>query len=247
MGDFGTGEADQRSVAAAIRREHDAASIDALITTGDNIYPDARPEFFEDAWHEPYGWTVQQRVRVLAALGNHDVETDPGPVMDLLGMPSRWYATRVGLLEIVVLDSTRIDSARQQAFLERALASPPRRPARYRVVVLHHPPFSCSKHKNDEAVLDAWQPVFLDGHVDLVLSGHDHVYERFEPLEGVTYVVTGGGGYELHDMGACPDGNPALAADAEKHHYLRIEATEGALRVQAISPDDVLLDVVRLE
>jgi len=244
VGDFGTGDEDALAVAQAIRDQHRAAAIDGLVTTGDNIYPDGGPEHFDEAWRRPYGWTQAEGVPVVASLGNHDVERDARPVMRLLGMEARWYRARVGPLQIIVLDSTEVGSARQRAFLVAELASPLARGAEYRIVVLHHPPFSCSRHKNTEAVLRSWQPVIQQGDVDLVLSGHDHAYQRFEPVGGTTYIVTGGGGRTLYDVEDCPDGTPELLEAAESHHYLLIEATDERLRVQAVSPDDRVLDVV---
>lgn len=245
VGDFGTGDEDEYVMAEAIRNEHEDLAIDGLITTGDNIYPDGGAEYFDSAWHQPYGWTQEEGVRIVASLGNHDVEQHAAAVMRLLGMQSRWYQTSIGPLQIIVLDSTKVANAHQQAFLQRKLtASPP--PGKYRIVVFHHLPFSCSFHKNTDTVLETWRPLITAGQVDLVLSGHDHVYERFEPVSGTTHVVTGGGGYSLHDVGDCPAGTPELIAESESYHYVLIEATDEQVRVQAIDADDRQLDIVTI-
>ena len=71
--------------------------------------------------------------------------------------------------------------------------------ARFRVVVFHHPPFSTAKHDPPAAHMrlpfEAWG-------ADLVLSGHQHVYERLE-VDGLTYIINGLGGhhwiYQIQD------------------------------------------------
>jgi hypothetical protein len=243
VGDFGTGTAAEYAVAHAVRGVASEARVEGLLTTGDNIYPDGDPRDYDEAWYQPYGWTADEGVALLAVLGNHDVEGgNAEAVMRLLDMPARWYSTVVGRVQVVALDSTNIGNAAQQRFLERTLDEPLPAGARYRVVTFHHPAHSCSLHQSNDEVLGAWSPLFAEGQVDLVLNGHDHVYERFEPIRGVTYVVTGGGGAQLHGIERCPAGSPELAADDISLHFLVIEATDVEMRIQAISESGDLLD-----
>jgi ABC-type sulfate transport system permease component len=58
---------------------------------------------------------------------------------------------------------------------------------------MHHPAFSSSKHGSEEPVRKRWVPLFAGAGIKLVLSGHDHDYERTTPQSGVTYITTGGG------------------------------------------------------
>jgi hypothetical protein len=74
--------------------------------------------------------------------------------------------------------------------------------------------------------------------VDLVLSGHEHVYQRMEPRGGVTYVVAGSGGGDLR--GAVP--SPRLVAAAYGYSYLRAVADPQEMTVEAMSVFDVVLD-----
>ncbi len=59
---------------------------------------------------------------------------------------------------------------------------------------LHKSPYGSSRHGGDAKVREDLEPLFVKHAVDLVFSGHDHVYERTIPIRGVTYVVSGGGG-----------------------------------------------------
>jgi len=234
IGDFGSGDEAESAVASAVHAwvaDRDAV---ALVTTGDNVYDDGNPEDFDDAWHEPYGWVAREGVDVIAALGNHDVGTDAGvPVMELLGMPGRWYARRYGPVEFVVLDGNEIGEASQAAFLARVLRDSG---AAWQVVVVHQAPYSCGRHGDDaEEIREVMGTALADGGAELVLSGHDHNYQRFPPIGGVTFVVTGGGGAELYELEACEPGIPApVVGIDDAHHFLTARATPHRLRVSVV-------------
>jgi hypothetical protein len=241
IGDFGSGDANERAVAEAIRAQ--AQGLEALVTTGDNVYENGHPGRFDEAWHEPYGWVEEEDVEVVAALGNHDVRTDGGrPVMGLLGMPSAWYSHRFGPVEIVVLDGNVPGDPSQLEFLAAALAESE---ASWQVVVVHHPPHSCGDdHGSSSAVQEHMVPILERGGADLVLSGHDHLYERFAPIDGVTYVVSGGGGYSLDHLGECPEGTPPpVTSLADAFHFLDVRATRTSLEVEAVRvPGEEVVD-----
>ena len=93
----------------------------------------------------------------------------------LLRMPAPYYVRRVEEVEVIVLDSNSV-SAVQTTWLRRTLAA---RTGFRRIVVLHHPPFTCGGHLGSAAVRRAWVPLFRRYGVRLVLSGHDHNYQRF--------------------------------------------------------------------
>lgn len=100
-------------------------------------------------------------------------------------MPGRWYSWRSGPALVVVLDSTRPDDPEQLDWLERTLASTD---ATWRIVALHHPPYSSGWHGSATDVREAFQPIFERYGVQLVLAGHDHDYQRSVPINGITYV-----------------------------------------------------------
>jgi hypothetical protein len=244
IGDFGTGHGDSDEVASALRAADAGDPFDALVTTGDNVYQAGAPaDFFK--WEQPYGWVQDEGIPVVASLGNHDARTDDGiHVEELLGMPASWYVERIGPVRFVVLDSNRVGDPDQRAFLASTLGDGTTAP--WTVVVFHHPAFSCGKHKSTPEVLADWEPLFADGGVDLVLNGHDHNYQRFEAVDGVTHVVTGGGGAPLYAVDGCPSGTPEPAASAVTHHFLSIEATAGSLRGTAITPSGEEIDSFEL-
>ena len=100
----------------------------------------------------------------------------------------------------------------QEAWLERDLSAAARRP--WKVVFLHGPLYGSSRHGGDEVIRRDLEPVLIRHGVDPVFSGHDHCYERTVPIEGVTYVVGGGGGKRLYPAGE----NAWTARSASVHH-----------------------------
>ena len=72
---------------------------------------------------------------------------------------------------------------------------------RHTIVVFHHPVFTFGRHFPRLAARDVLHPIFVERRVTMVMSGHNHCYERFE-VDGITYVVDGGGGANTTDPSA---------------------------------------------
>lgn len=241
IGDYGTGDASEASVARAVRRWAQANRADALVTTGDNVYPEGQPVSFDAAWSDPYGWVEKRGLDIVASLGNHDIEEDGGAsVIDLLEMPGPWYSSTIGDADLFVLDANRPSDPAQQQWLEKTLEQSD---GRWKIVVFHQPAFSCAYHDGTPEIVERWVPIFERWGVDLVLNGHDHAYQRFEALNGVTYVVTGGGGASLYELDACAEGTPPrVVGDDDAHHFVVIEGSRTVLNVKVITADGAIID-----
>jgi 3',5'-cyclic AMP phosphodiesterase CpdA len=238
FGDFGGGAA-QGAVAGAMERWAAAHRVDALVTTGDNVYDRGEPERFAAQLDRPY--RRLRRTRPLwVTLGNHDVMAGHGAAELLhLGLPDLPYAKTLPGVQLLFMDANRPDQA-QADWLEARLAGPG---PRLRVVVFHQPAWSCSRHDSDREVGRRWVPVLERHRVALVLNGHDHNYQRFVSAAGVTYLVTGGGGKSLYPVDkACPAGTPQRAASAERNHFTAVEVGAGSLAVTVVADDDAVLD-----
>lgn len=79
--------------------------------------------------------------------------------------------------------------------------------------------------------------MFERNHVDIVFNGHDHNYER-SIINGVTYIVTGGGGSSLYDNGQ----SPWTIYSEKTHHFCFLTANETTLTFEAIKPDGLVFD-----
>jgi len=244
LGDWGIDTPAVRQVVQAMTRFNGGRALDAVLTTGDNAYccgTDAQSRFARRL-------LAPLRLAgapVHPALGNHDNATEGGAAfMRVFGMTRRWYTVNVGPVQFVVLDSNRTSSATQLTFLKGVLAKP--RPGRFRVVLFHHPAWSCSAHGPDPGVRDRWLPLF-GTRVDLVLAGHNHTYERFRATNGTPYVTTGGGGARLYaSAGAACRGTGKMQYLKTVHHAVRLTATATSLRLEAIGVNGVAFDTITL-
>ncbi len=248
IGDFGSGNADERAVAGEIRRWSRSHPLDAIVTTGDNVYETGQPSEFDAAWNRPYGWVDRRRLPVVAALGNHDEETSGGThELELFHMPGRWYARTIGSVRFIVLDANDPTDPAQMTFLRGQLGK--RDAAPWTVVVFHQPAYSCGLHQSTPSVDEAWVPLFGRGGVDLVVNGHDHDYERFRPDDGVTYVVDGSGGQTLYPVSSilCSPGTPYPTFADDRHHlFLYLAATPDRLTGRAVTSDGTIVDSFEL-
>jgi hypothetical protein len=232
FGDFGVGGSTQRSFGAAVRRFEARNPANYLVTLGDNDYTED-PGEFHDNWEASFGWWRGAGVRIAGVLGNHDVRVRGGRYQfDELRMPRRYYRRAVGPVELYLLDSNDVDDA-QTAWLRRVLS---RSRASWRIAVFHHPAYTCGNYDSHEAVVARWVPLFERYGVRLVLSGHDHNYQRFAPRRGVRYLVHGGGGTRLYDLGSCPSGYPSRLAAREEHGFLYLVIRGNRLTGWAVTP-----------
>lgn len=229
VGDWGSGNLPQGAVAGAMMRYAEANDVEAILTTGDNLYSD-ETEFLL----HPFSWAIDAGIPFWVTWGNHDVDRVE-EVQDAFDDPPRWTSHRWGDVDVVILDSNEIDSADQLEFLEDTLAGSDRRT----IVVVHHPPYSCGSHGDTETVEDTLIPMF-DDDVFLVLSGHEHNYQRFQEGD-VIYVVTGGGGAELTDLDTCSGDHPERVSGDSTHHFLVLEQRDG-VTVSAIDVNGTTLD-----
>ena len=170
-------------------REH---PYDALLLLGDQVYPWGDPAKLDDYVFRPFAAVLDAGARLLAICGNHDAAWEDGGAgqMQALGMPGMWWSTEIGDVLIVGLDSNRPDDPAQLGWLEATLAASTHR---WKIVAIHEPPYSAGYQGSNEDVRDIFTPVFERYGVNLVLSGHEHDYQRSVLLGGVTYVVSGGG------------------------------------------------------
>jgi hypothetical protein len=243
VGDFGTGGVVEQQISDAIETWATAPRADALVTTGDNIYPAGETEDFADAWRRPYRWVSDGGFEVIASLGNHDVQADnEDEVMEVLGMPAPWYRERIGAAELFVLDSNGVADQEQVFWLQDSLAESR---AAWQIAVFHQPAYSCAEYGSTEEVIEHWLPLFEAEGVDLVLNGHDHNYQRFES-NGVTYIVTGGGGARLYDLDRCSAGYPRRLAGAVEHHFVTVVGSARSMRIMARDRRGRSIDAVTL-
>ncbi|MBO3752332.1 metallophosphoesterase [Streptosporangiaceae bacterium NEAU-GS5] len=240
LGDFGAGTPEQTQVAKQMRVWAGRHRVDAIVTTGDNVYPDGSPDLYDRVLRKPY---ERLGVPMWATLGNHDVvgghAAEELAFLKLLRPPT---AKIIPGAQLLFMDANDVSPA-QTRWLDDTLSAPG--PA-LRIVVFHQPAWSCSYHGSTPAVDKMWVPIFERHRVALVLNGHDHNYQRYVSGKGVSYVVTGGGGAGLYPLKSGCAGQPKRAAAFKRHHFVGVEIAGGKLTLTAVDASGRVFDQVVL-
>ena len=195
--------------------EATAALLDAIggtvMALGDTVYPSGTPADFANCYAPSWG---RHLARTRPAPGNHDYET-PGAAGYFqyfgaaAGTPGEgWYSYEAGEWHVIVLNSICAAvggchaGSTQEAWLRADLAA---HPAACTLAYWHNPRFSSAEHGSD-ATYDAFWRALHAGGAEIVLSAHDHVYERFAPQDpdgradsrGIRQFTVGTGGRSLY-------------------------------------------------
>lgn len=225
----------QADTAALVARQHP----DAVAALGDLQYETGSLADFRASFDRTWG-RFGRLIR--PAVGNHEYGT-PGAAGYFATFPGGragrpgegWYAYALGSWHIVVLNANCGTvgcgtGSPQQRWLVADLA---RHPARCTLAYWHQPRFSSGLHGSDTALAPLWRTLQAAG-ADVVLSGHDHDYERFapqdangraDPRHGIVQFVVGGGGRSLYPILLA---RPNSRARASTFGVLRLTLGRGA-------------------
>ncbi len=209
-----------------------------VFTAGDNAYPDGSSADFAQCYDPTWG---RHKARTRPAVGNHEYHTPGAPAyFDYFGAaagdPAKgYYSYDLGGWHIIVLNSSCDDidgcaaGSPQEQWLRADLAA---HPATCTLAYWHHPRYSSgAAHRpalrDNPAVQPFWQALYEAG-AEVVVTGHNHVYERLAPLDasgkadpnGIRQFVVGTGGGGLYDFG------PPIASS-----QVRYNASYGVLKL----------------
>ena len=179
----------------------------ALFTTGDHAYMTGKPDEFRNCY-DPY-WG-RHKVRTHPSAGNHDygMAGAAGYFEYFGGLaegPNGYYSYKIGNWHIVALNTNLpVDrGSAQVAWLRADLAAAN---AKCSMAYFHHPLVSSGENGGSSRQRDLWRTLYEFG-VDVVVNGHDHVYERFAPIDpderldtarGIRQFTVGTGGAKLY-------------------------------------------------
>jgi predicted phosphodiesterase len=202
IGDSGTGERPQFEVAQQMVIFRRDFPFDFVLMMGDNIYGSKTPADFKRKFEDPYQTLRSAGVKFYACLGNHDHTAER--LYKPFNMDGqRYYTFKNGNVQFFGLDSNYMDPP-QVEWLEHQLSGSN---AIWKICFFHHPLYSHGKfHGSDLDLRARLEPMFVKYGVDVVLNGHEHVYERVVPQQGINYFVLGNSG-ELrpHNLNPSPD------------------------------------------
>jgi 3',5'-cyclic AMP phosphodiesterase CpdA len=192
FGDFGEASQRQYDLAKELATFHGSYPFDMVVLVGDNLYGSERPQDFKLKFEDPYKPLLDAGVKFYAALGNHDAREQR--YYKLFNMDGKLYYSLKAPNESVrffMLDST-YPVPEQIEWLEKELKGSNED---WKIAVFHHPLYSSGdRHGSDIRLRDALEPLFVKHNVSVVLTGHDHFYERVKAQKGITYFVVGSGG-----------------------------------------------------
>jgi 3',5'-cyclic AMP phosphodiesterase CpdA len=248
IGDTGTGDEAQLSVARQMVQRREKIPYEFTIMLGDNIYEKGEEKDIKPRFEDPYKDLLGAGVKFYAALGNHDIikglqfQTNY-PNFNMGGR--RYYNFVKGssenhenLLEFFALDSNEM-TPEQLKWLDESLAASK---ARWKIVFCHHSIYSSARMHSQYTKLRAQlEPLYVKYGVSVVFSGHSHCYERIKPQQGVHYFTEGASG-EIKRKKLDQDTKFFAAGEDSKNSFLIVQAGENELKVEAVAADGSLID-----
>lgn len=215
---------------------------------GDNIYPNGDAmKYGEKKFTALYKPLLNQGVPFMCLLGNHDI---CGPLgvgyptfwlsnqkenMRFFKMPAPYYDFTCGPAHVFMLNTNRLRSQERVWLSERLTHSN----APWKIVAGHHPVLSSGFHGSTRRLKHKLKPILEKHHVPLYLSAHEHDYERFAEINGVSYIISGGGGADLRGFRAPL---PQSLVRESQHHFLACELLADQLKITAINDRGIAID-----
>jgi len=188
IGDTGTGDKHQLAVAKQLAATRAKFPFEFVIMVGDNIYGGNSAKDYDRKFAIPYKPLLDANIKFYAALGNHD---DPSEryykPFNMSG--ERYYTFKpADGVRFFALDSNYMDEM-QLKWLDEQLATSG---SEWKIAFFHHPPYSSGEtHGSNETLRTQLEPRFVKAGVNVVLTGHEHFYERVKPQKGIAYFITG--------------------------------------------------------
>lgn len=241
IGDTGSGLAGQKAVAAEMFRQYEKKPFPLVLILGDLIYPTGDVAMYgKSRFLVPYAPLLEAGVQFMVALGNHDVLEDHQKAsMAFFKMPAAYYDFTAGDVHFFALNTNNFDDAQRRWLISRLSSSQ----SRWRIVFGHHPVFSSGQHGSSQHLIKTLKPVLEKYGAHAYLSGHDHNYERFAPVNGVAYIVSGGGGASLRKFAKVV---PDSLVRQSVYHFLRVSVSADALDIEAIDSKGRVFDKTRI-
>ena len=249
IGDSGSGDSNQIAVSQVLNE----FAPRLVLHTGDIVYDSGAFEDYDNRFFQPYGdWL--RHIPIFPCIGNHDALNQDvwksiysTPARDSSSGDETYYSFDFGKAHFIALNTNADFSvgSDQYRWLVRDLKRSSLSGTTWSILFFHHPPFSDGLHLDDQNVQTGLVPLFERYRVDLVLSGHDHAYERTDPINlsgqggNVSYVVTGGGGKAVYQRVRT---SSRISVYESRFHFVALQIGANKIRVRAIASDGIILD-----
>lgn len=238
QGDFGTGDRDQYEMGAQMAALQSRFKYETVVLVGDNLYGSERPQDFRNKFELPYKALLDRGVKFYASLGNHDSREQR--YYKLFNMNGKLYYTFSPAADVrfFAFEST-YPEPEQIKWLEDELK---KSGSKWKIVFFHHPLYSSGgRHGSETRLRAVLEPLFVQHNVSVVLTGHDHFYERTKPQKGITYFVVGSGGKLRPGDISKGTGLTAKGYDTDLT-FMAAEIIDDQMYFNVISRDGTLID-----
>lgn len=248
LGDSRTNPEDWAKVAAAVAAEKPVFSVFAgdMVTMGKNDYE----------WDEQYFGPAKEffaTIPYYAVIGNHERNC---PLFDriFLTPAARNWSQEIGSVLLIGIDGSMdwASGSELAVWLEKILSETK---AKYIFLVSHYPAWTSGSHgsldkgrpseKEIRYAQDVLMPLLKKYNATAMVAGHDHIYERSEPDDGVTMIVVGGAGAPLRGKAlTAKKQNPYSKVFASKLHYGLISVDEDVCTMRVLTPEGKEIDAM---
>ncbi|NOY43083.1 MAG: metallophosphoesterase family protein [Planctomycetes bacterium] len=237
VGDSGTGDHIQRDVHLAMQEftQETKRDLDLYLHVGDMAYGDGTDQQFQHHFFDMYQPTLRNVV-CWPTMGNHEGHTSRGisgfgPYYDAYvvptaaeagGLPSgteAYYSFDIADVHFICLDSHDLDRSPDGAMAKWLVADLEEAQGDWLIAFWHHPPYTKGSHDSDREgqlieMRSHFMPILEAAGVDIVLTGHSHIYERSMLIDGAYATPTTAEGVILDDGDGHPEGDGAYRKSA---------------------------------
>jgi predicted phosphodiesterase len=238
IGDMGTGGKPQYEVAGQMIGDRLKFPFEFVIMLGDNLYDDdgAGAGNYESRFELPYKALLDAGAKFYAILGNHD---NPNQrfykPFNMNGQ--QYYTYKKSNVRFFALDSNYMNP-QQLSWLEKELQNSG---SDWKICYVHHPLYSSAAfHGSSTELRGVLEPLFVKYGVQVVFAGHDHVYERVKPQNGICYFTEGASG-SLRKGNLRKTALTAVGYDQDRS-FMLVEIAGDELYFQTISRTGVTVD-----
>jgi hypothetical protein len=240
IGDFGTGDEEQRLPADAILNYQRTRPFDFGITLGDNYQDDGAHSPSDPRWQQYWEHTYPRLgIPFYASMGNHDWGSPDGPAAEILysqksadfRLPAPYYTFTAGAVQFFTLNTVLMSEA-QLLWLRDELK---KSTSKWKVVYGHYQVYSAVRGDNDD-LIKRLLPILEENRVDLYLCGHEHLFQHLKRAGNVHFFVNGAAGGGARSVEK--QGYEGLLFVAEKKQgFTVLEADASSLTVRFIGED----------
>jgi hypothetical protein len=239
IGDSGTGSKEQTAIAKELAAWHSRYQYEFVVMMGDNLYGGEKPKDFEKKFTIPYKPILDAGVKFYASLGNHDDAAVQRNFKPFNMNGERFYSFKPqDGVRFFALDSNYVDKAQLEWLDKQLMASG----SEWKIMFFHHPLYSSGEtHGSAELQRGLLEPVFTKYGVNVVLTGHEHFYERIKPQKGIAYFIVGSSA-KLRKGDLAKSNLTAYGNDTD-YAFMLMEIVGDELFFQTINQKGVTIDV----